>query len=189
MPGHTAVVSGGDSGLGGHVSLDIRTAAEVVDRELEARWNERRLGPQAEVLRWVLRAFAERGGPVLVSEVEAAFPGRPAAAVRDELTRLDENDLIQMAGHEIPLAYPFSAMATTFAVIFADGRQRFACCAIDALGVAAMLGARITIRTRCHHCGQPLELAADATGPLDAGDVMVWVGRRAERERRVSTGL
>jgi hypothetical protein len=52
-----------------------------------------------------------------------------------------------------------------------------------------MLDSRIAIRTRCHHCGEPLELAADATGPLDAGEVMVWVGKREGGERRVCTSL
>jgi hypothetical protein len=168
--------------------LDIKTAEELVDREMEARWTERRQGPQAEVLRWVVRAFAECGGPVLVSEVEAAFPEWPATAVREELATLDDTDLILLAEHEILLAYPFSTTPTAFAVTLVDGRERFACCATDALGIAAMLRARIQIRTRCHHCGEPLELAADPTGPLGAGEVMVWIGRRAEEERRACTG-
>jgi hypothetical protein len=169
--------------------IEIKTADELVDRDLEARWAERRQGPQAEVLRWILRAFAERGGPIPVSEVEAGFPEWPATAVRDELATLDEKDLILMAEHEIALAYPFSATPTAFAVTLADGQERFACCAIDALGIAAMLSARIRIRTRCHHCEEPLELAADATGPLGAGNVMVWVGKREAGERRVCTSL
>ncbi|PYN74902.1 MAG: hypothetical protein DMD96_29150 [Candidatus Rokuibacteriota bacterium] len=171
------------------MNLEIKTADELVDRELEARWAERRQGPQAEVLRWILRAFSERGGPIPVREVEAAFPAWPAPAVRDELAALDGKDLIVLAEHEIPLAYPFSATPTPFLVRLADGRERFACCATDALGIAAMLGARILIRSRCHHCGEPLKLAADATGPLDAGEVMVWVGKREEGERRACTSL
>jgi mercuric reductase len=171
------------------MSLEIKTADELVDRELEARWAERRQGPQAEVLRWILRAFAERGGPIPVSEVEAAFTEWPATAVRDELATLDEHDLIVLAEHEISLAYPFSATPTPFLVQFADGRKRFACCATDALGIAAMLGARISIRTRCHHCGEPLELAADATGPLGGQEVMVWIGKRKEGEPRACTSL
>lgn len=171
------------------MNLEIRKAEELVDRALEARWTERRHGPQAEVLRWILRAFAERGGPIPVSAVEASLPEWPATAVRDELATLDAKDLILMAQHEIVLAYPFSATPTAFAVTLEDGRERFACCAIDALGIAAMLGARVRIRTRCHHCGESLELAADATGPLGAGEVMVWVGKREEGERRVCTSL
>ncbi len=171
------------------MNLEIKTADELVDRGLEARWAERRQGPQAEVLRWILRAFAERGGPISVREVAAAFPDWPATAVRDELAALDEKDLIVLAEDEIPLAYPFSATPTPFLVRLADGRERFACCATDALGIAAMLGASILIGTRCHHCGEPLELAADATGPLGAEKIMVWVGKRQESERRACTSL
>ena len=171
------------------MSLDIRTADELMDRELEARWAERRLGPQAEVLRWLLRTFADHGGPVLVSEVEAAFPEQSVMTVRDELANLDRADLILMAGHEIPLVYPFSATPTAFVVTLANGQERFACCATDALGIAAMLAARILIRSACHHCGQPLELMADATGPLGADEIMVWVGKRGKGERRACTGL
>jgi len=171
------------------MNLEIKTADELVDGGLEARWAERRQGPQAEVLRWILRAFTEHGGPIAVSEVEAAFPEWPATAVRDELATLDEKDLILMAVHEIPLAYPFSATRTPFAITLADGRERFACCATDALGIAAMLGAHIVIRSRCHHCGEPLELAADSTGPLGPGEIMVWIGKREEGERRACTSL
>ena len=54
---------------------------------------------------------------------------------------------------------------------------------------AAMLDVRILIRTRCHHCGEPLELAADSTGPLGASEVMVWVGKRDAGERRAWTSF
>jgi len=141
------------------------------------------------MLRWILRAFAEGGGPIPVSEVEAAFPEWPATAVGGELAALDEKDLIVLADDEIALAYPFSATPTPFLVRLADGRERFACCATDALGIAAMLAASILIRSRCHHCGEPLELAADATGPLGAGEVMVWISKRQEGEPRACTSL
>lgn len=171
------------------MTLEIRTAAELVDLEFEARWTDRRRGPEAEVLRSILRAFIERGGPVSVSAVESAFPDWPVGSVRDKLLTLDEKDMIVLEGREIPIAYPFSAGPAAFAVTLPDGRARFACCATDALGIAPMLGSRVQIRTRCYHCGQPLELAADATGPLEPAQVMVWIGKRGEDERRACTGL
>src|SRR5215471_13447921 len=109
------------------MSLEVKTAAELVDGELEARWAERRQGPEAEVLRWILRAFVESGGPIAVSTVESAFPTWPAGAVRDRLARLDEKDLLLIEEREIPLAYPFSAGPTAFAVTLPDGLERFAC--------------------------------------------------------------
>src|SRR5262245_23291165 len=170
------------------MTLDIKTADELIDSTLEARWTERRHGPHAEVLRCVLRTFVELGGPVSVNTIVAAFPGWPAATVHGHLTALDEADLIVLADDTVHFAYPFSASPTPFAVTFADGQERFACCATDALGMAAMLGARVHIHSQCHQSGEPLEMDVDPTGPLGSLDVMVWVGKRGSDER-ACTGL
>jgi Alkylmercury lyase len=170
------------------MTLDIKTADELIDSTLEARWTERRHGPHAEVLRCVLRAFVERGGPVSVNTVAAAFTDWPAATVHGHLAALDETDLIVLAGDTVQFAYPFSASPTPFAVTFANGQERFACCATDALGMAAMLGARVHVRSRCHQSGEPLEMDVDPTGPLGSRDVMVWIGKRGSGER-ACTGL
>lgn len=171
------------------MSFEIKTADELVDPELEARWVERREARQGALLRRVLRAFVEHGGPVSVAEIERAFPDWPPARVREELAALDASDLLLLQEDEVPLAYPFSGEATPFVVRFKNGQERYACCAIDALGIAAMLGERITIRSHCHHCGEPLELSADTRGPIGADGMMVWVGTRRAEERRVSASL
>jgi Alkylmercury lyase len=90
----------------------------------------------------------------------------------------------------VDVAYPFSAFPTPFVVQLADGQERYACCAIDALGIAPMLAQRVRIRSRCHHCGEPLELGvAPAGSGLEAEGVMVWVGKQGDGERRASTSL
>jgi hypothetical protein len=151
--------------------LEIKTADELIEPELEARWAARRAGPHAEVLQHVLRAFVDRGGPIAVDEIAAALPDRAPEAVRE-------------------VGYPFSAVPTPFVVRLADGRERYACCAIDALGIAPMLGQRVHIRSQCHHCGAPLELSADPGGPgPEAHGVMVWVGKRTGGQRRIATSL
>src|SRR5437867_13305855 len=94
--------------------LEIKTADELRDPVLEARWAERREGPQAEVLRYILGAFAERGGPIPVGDIEAALAGRTAAQVRKGLATLDARDLILLEEGEVRLAYPFSATPTPF---------------------------------------------------------------------------
>jgi hypothetical protein len=170
------------------MTLDIKTADELIDSELEARWTARRHGAPAEVLQCLLRAFVEHGGPVSVSTVAASFPGGPAGTVDRHLAALDQNDLIVLAGGSVHFAYPFSSSPTAFVVTLANGHERFACCATDALGLAAMLGARVHVRSRCHHCGEPLELDVDPAGPLGTSEAMVWVGKRGSGER-ACTGL
>ena len=128
--------------------LEIKTADELVDPELEARWALRRAAREAEVLRHVLRAFVERPGPVSVDAVVAALPERPPQAVRDSLSKMDEDDLILLEDGRVQIAYPFSARPTPFVVRLARGHERFACCGIDALGIAPMARQVVEVRDR-----------------------------------------
>lgn len=169
--------------------LDIKVAEELVDPEMEARWALRRAVPQGDVLRQVLRAFVERPGPISVETI-VALSHRSPEAVRSSLSRLDEDDLIQVKDGRVEIAYPFSARPTAFNVHLAAGHERFACCAIDALGIAAMVGAEVHVRSRCHHCGSPLEFRVTPDGPApEAGGVMVWVAKRCEGQQRITASL
>jgi hypothetical protein len=172
------------------MTLEIKTASELVDVELEARWAARRAARETEVLQGILRAFVERPGAVVVDEIVTAFPDRAPDDIRETLARLDEEDLIQIGEGRVVMAYPFSAVSTLFIVRLPDGQERYACCAIDALGVAPMLGQRVDIRSRCHDCAAPLELSAGPAGPEPEADgVMLWVGKQCGGEGRISTSL
>jgi Alkylmercury lyase len=172
------------------MELEIKTAEELVDPALEARWTARREPRLTDVLQAVLRAFRDRSGPVSLEEVTIALPGRAPAVVRETLVALDDVDLIQLHGDRVEIAYPFAAIPTAFTVRFADGAERYACCAIDALGMATMLGQSLHIRSQCHHCQAPLmlQVGPDRVGPGSEA-VMVWVGTRAQGECRITTSL
>lgn len=170
--------------------LEIKTADELADAALEARWALRRATGQTDVLQRVLLAFVERGGPIRVQEIAAALPDRAPEAVWDSLIKLDEDDLIEVRDGRVQIAYPFSAAPTSFVVRLAGGQERYACCAIDALGVAPMVGQPVHVRSRCHHCGTSLEFVVTPDGPEpEAREVMVWVGKRWEGERRIATSF
>ncbi len=172
------------------MTLEIRTAEELIDPALEKRWTARRDKRQADVLQRILRNFVERGGPVAVNAITAAFPDRPPEAVHQTVVGLDEEDLIQVSEEQVVVAYPFSALPTPFVVRLVAGPERYACCAIDALGIAPMLGQPVHVRSECHHCRTPLEFAARPDGPgRDAEGVMVWIEKRADGQRRMSTSL
>jgi hypothetical protein len=172
------------------MEVEIKTAEELVDPVLEARWMARREAPLTDVLQAVLRAFRDRGGPVSLDAITVALPGIAYAVVRETLVTLDAEDLIQLRGDRVEIAYPFSGIPTAFAVRLGGGLERYACCAIDALGMAPMLGEPVHIASRCHHCVAhlALEVEPDGVGP-DSEEVMVWVGKRAEGQCRITTTL
>jgi hypothetical protein len=170
--------------------LEIKTAAELGAGDLEERWRARRAGRETAVSRRVLQLFVDRGGPIPVEEIVAGFPDASPEAVRRALVKLDEDDLIRIQAGLVDMAYPFSASPTPWVVRLPGDRERFACCAVDALGIAPMIGQVVEIRSRCHHCGEPLALESTPEGPQPGGSgIMLWVGQRTDARCKVADSL
>ncbi len=171
------------------MTLPIKTLEELMDPAAAARQAARRAARQNELLRQVWRALLARGAPIPVAMLAGETTRRDPAAVRDGLARLDEEDLILLRDSIVRLAYPFSGDPTPFTIVLPDGRARFVCCAVDALGIAPMLGQPIEIRSHCHHCGGSMAFAVCPEGPGSGAEgLMVWIGRRDPDERRACTG-
>src|SRR5690606_32750228 len=84
-------------------------------------------------------AFAESGRPPDRASLDAFAPGGQDVAVL--LTELHERDVIRLDERgAIQAAYPFSAVPTPHLVAIDGGPTVYAMCAIDALGIAQMLG-------------------------------------------------
>ena len=87
-------------------------------------------------------------------------------AATEAVDRLAAADLIALdAEGGVALAYPLSAHPSRHRVELDDGRQLWACCAIDALGIPAMVGVAGTVV---------------AQTPGGEGEVHVQVGPRGE---------
>jgi alkylmercury lyase-like protein len=168
-------------------TLTIKTADELIALDLQDRWRARHAGRETQVSRRVLRAFLDRGGPIPVEHIVAAFPDSSAAVIHQALAALDSDDLLRVRDGQIDIAYPFSASPTPFLIRLGDGTERYACCATDALGIAPMIGRAVEIRSRCHHCQEPVEFAASPDGPGPAANgVMLWIGTRADDSCRLA---
>lgn len=108
------------------------------------------LSPQARLLhRTILRHFACSGRP----------PQAAALDAEDLLRELHDRDVIRLDDDgEIRAAYPFSAIPTPHLVAIANGPTAYAMCAVDALGIAAMLGRDITITSLDPQSGDPISV-------------------------------
>lgn len=148
--------------------------------EVLSVWQTRALplDPVEEAVhRVVLRGFAATGrppDPAVLDQVTAGS-GRPT---REVLAALHEADAIQLAPDgQVAVAYPFSATPTRHRVRIADGPEVYAMCAIDALGIAAMLGQDTRIDSVDVTTGQPITVttAAGRTS-WDPPDATVFIG-------------
>ena len=162
------------------MTVEIRTAAELLTPESAAEVAARRAQRDDPVLRAIWRQFAERGGPVAIAWVAAARPDVEPSVLRSRLAALDVADLVELDGDRIRLAYPFTGAPNDFEVVLPGRGARHACCATDALGLAPMLGLTVTVRARCHWSGAPLVFEVDpVTGPHPGpSGSLVWVERR-----------
>jgi hypothetical protein len=171
-------------------NLTIKTAEEFMELDSLERQASRRAARQTPLVQLILQMFVDRDGPIPVPDIVAAGAASPDEAIADALRALDDDDVIRVRDGHVDIAYPFSASPTAFVVCLPSGQERYACCATDALGIAPMLGQPVGIRSRCHHCGTPLELAATPHGPAPgADDVMLWVGRRGDEPCKAADSL
>ncbi|MEU0352734.1 alkylmercury lyase family protein [Streptomyces sp. NPDC006237] len=127
----------------------------------------------------VLRHFAATGhAPESVDlAAAAATAGRTAA---DVLAELDREDFLTVdADGRIRAAYPFSAVPTPHHLRLANGVEAWAMCAIDALGVAAMLRQDVTVASCDPVDGRPITVSF--TGGIarwEPAEAVVFVGQR-----------
>jgi Alkylmercury lyase len=115
----------------------------------------RLVSPAARAVhRAVLHAFATTGAPPGRAAITRAASNADPGGL---LVELHEQDVIRLdpAG-AIWAAYPFSARPTPHLVDIDGGPTVYAMCAIDALGMSAMLDRPITIHSTEPDTGQPI---------------------------------
>lgn len=116
----------------------------------------------------VLRAFAGTGRAPTISALDAVTAGS-GRATADVLVALHELDAVRLGPDgSVAVAYPFSATATRHRVRIGDRVEVYAMCAIDALGVSAMLGEDTRIDSVDVTTAQPVTVTTTASTTLGA---------------------
>jgi hypothetical protein len=116
------------------------------------------LTPAARVLhRLLLETFAGTGRAPTRSDLERKARDGVAA-----LSELVERDVVALDDQgEIRAAYPFSPSPTRHRVTWEGGMGVYAMCAIDALGMSAMLGIPVTIASTEPGTGRAMTVEVD----------------------------
>lgn len=156
-------------------ALSIPGPAEVLSRW---RTRARRLDPvERAVHQAVLRAFATTGGPATSGELDPVVAGTGTSTV-EVLQSLHDGDAIRVTPDGvIAVAYPFSANPTRHRVRIGDRVDAYAMCAIDALGIAAMLGQDTAISSVDVTTGQPVTVTTTGGRTVwDPATAVVFIG-------------
>ncbi|MFE3190543.1 organomercurial lyase [Nocardia sp. NPDC059240] len=173
-----------EQGLDGAPAVDALRAAfglSVGEGLRSWRAGARPADPTARAVhRVILRFFAEQGRPPATDELAEAVAGQgiPLAEV---LRQLHDADAIRLdSAGAVASAYPFSATPTPHRVQIDGGRVVYAMCAVDALGLAAMLDTDIAVASVDPVTGAPIAVTVRRRRPLaDPPSVVVFVAAQA----------
>ena len=113
----------------------------------------------------IYRHFAETARRPSPAEVADRI-GSDIRSVLDAYPRLQAQRVLALEADasSIRMAPPFSGIPTQH-IVTVDGKQYFANCAWDALGVSAALHLPAQVRSVCAQSGEPLRLDVGVDGP------------------------
>jgi hypothetical protein len=147
-----------------------------------ARGGTGRIAPAGRGLRAVnqavLRSFAATGAAPAQDALDQAARPFDSSQVLAELAEGDYLGLGQDG--RITAAYPFSATPTPHTAQISGGAVAYSMCAIDALGIAAMVGARVQVKSADPATGDLIAVAVDESSAVWEPDTaLVFAGRIA----------
>jgi len=182
----------------GHLAIAIRPGVTMPDwsvatsgtvREaLEAfyetsDWEERWAGlddAEDRARRAILETYPRIGHAPSINEL-AKSTGFAPDQVRDLIAKLKARDMVVLDrdGTKLAGAYPFIDRVTEHRMKLGETNLH-AMCAIDALGMGAMLGTDVVIESACRSCGAPIHIETRDKGMTLADHsprgAVVWTG-------------
>ncbi len=117
-----------------------------------------------DVRKYVLKEFAASGRPPTLQEIKEGLALPSVEVVSQAIGKLEAADVLSAQGGVIVSAYPFSAVETRHRVVFDDGREVYALCATDALGIHFMMNEDITVMSRCPRCESQITVVVKSGG-------------------------
>jgi hypothetical protein len=172
--------SGGSTKPASPEALEVFRAADIAPERRGRACLERLATEDRKLYEWILDRFAHASAPT--GEETRAAARRFGLDPEQALARLADEDLIHADESGRPLvAYPFFGLPRGHRVTIDGVGTVEAMCAIDALGMAAMLDRPIEISSRDPHSGTDVtvQLDPDGTASWQPQDAVVVIGSAA----------
>ncbi len=145
--------------------------------ELRQAWHGRlsHLSETQDQLRRVAFRWV-RAGRVATASRLADGAGLSLEVVHDELAALEQQGLLVCDAHGVVGISGLSLVETPHH-LHLDGRSLFTWCALDAVGIAAGLGADAAIAGQCFHCQRDVAVRFEAGQVMAASpaDLSLWL--------------
>lgn len=158
---------------------DERQCTEALDRGGRGRLAPTEGGLRA-MQQALLVAMARSGRPPDPAALDtiAQESGRRATELLRELAAVD---FVTLEEGSLRAIYPFSTVASKHRVRIAGGPQVWAMCAVDALGIAPMLGRDVTLDTQDPLTGCAITVQVTSAGvAVSPSPCVVFLGGRVE---------
>jgi hypothetical protein len=137
----------------------MKRLMNYIGETVKGRIAEAQLTPlENEIRKYILREFARTGSPPSSEEITEGL-NLASGFTNQTIKKLQKADILLYRAGKIISAYPFSSLPTPNKVIFNDGRDAYALCATDALGIHFMLDEDITVISKCPICGIEMRIA------------------------------
>ena len=123
----------------------------------------------------ILNGYVQTGDAPRRADLAGITGGDIGAVLED----LRERDLIVLRGGEVDVAYPFTSRNSVHGVEI--GTRKIKCvCAIDALGVGAMIDSAVRAYSRCPECDTAIDIRIGDSGlsieAVQPKGAVVWAG-------------
>lgn len=157
-------------------------AASMIATQRAEKWSGLNAA-EDRIWRTILQTFARFGRAPEMAWL-ATRTNLDEAVVVEVLRALRRRDLVVLddCNMAVHAAYPFSARETGYRVHLDGAGGVQALCAIDALGMGAMLACNTAIESSCPECGEPIRITTcddgHALASVTPGTAVVWAGIR-----------
>jgi len=138
---------------------------------------------EKEALAYIFKTILELGKAPTIEELRLSLK-KSANGIIHVLDKLEEKDLLlrKKGTQQIVTIYPLSLTPTKHQVVQEDGKNLFAMCAVDALGVPNMLNRNAKVISQCEWCKQKItiEIKNGQVATKSHPHILIWNPKRQE---------